>query len=344
MLRAWPILILALSLTLFSSAISSLADVAAQDVPQFVMEWGTEGSAPGEFLEPWGLEINSHGNLDVADSRNSRIQTFSSDGALLNIVGGANVEPYLHTPQTVTRNGMGQILVGDTRRIVVYDSTGVFLEERGSECVLDNPNECVGDGAGQYCSDLGGITYSPTTDRYYVSDTCNSRVQMFDGAGNFLAMWGERPTRTPPLPEYLFSFPHGLAIDDTRGFLYVADWSQSVLKFDLDGNYLARIGHRGFDLGEFQWPSDVAVDAAGRVFVVDSGMHRIQILDTAGTPLASWGSQGNEPGEFFFPRGIAIDLSGNVYVSDTGNHRIQKFSWTTPVSSKSITELKSLFR
>jgi DNA-binding beta-propeller fold protein YncE len=37
---------------------------------------GGAGAAPGQFNNPWGLALDSKGNLYVADSRNHRVQKF----------------------------------------------------------------------------------------------------------------------------------------------------------------------------------------------------------------------------------------------------------------------------
>lgn len=37
-------------------------------------EWGTKGTAPGQFDGPRGVAVDSQGNLCVADSGNDRIQ------------------------------------------------------------------------------------------------------------------------------------------------------------------------------------------------------------------------------------------------------------------------------
>ena len=50
---------------------------------QFVKEWGTIGSAPGQFRTPHALELDSQGRLFVADRGNHRIQIFDQDGNYL---------------------------------------------------------------------------------------------------------------------------------------------------------------------------------------------------------------------------------------------------------------------
>jgi DNA-binding beta-propeller fold protein YncE len=50
---------------------------------KFLKEWGSEGSAPGEFDVPHGLAMDSRGRLFVADRSNNRIQIFDQDGKFL---------------------------------------------------------------------------------------------------------------------------------------------------------------------------------------------------------------------------------------------------------------------
>lgn len=47
------------------------------------MQWGEEGSGDGQFNLPWGVTVDSDGNVWVADWRNDRIQKFTSDGRFL---------------------------------------------------------------------------------------------------------------------------------------------------------------------------------------------------------------------------------------------------------------------
>lgn len=49
----------------------------------YVKEWGGTGSAPGQFLVPHALAIDSRGRLFVADRDNNRLQIFDQDGNFL---------------------------------------------------------------------------------------------------------------------------------------------------------------------------------------------------------------------------------------------------------------------
>jgi DNA-binding beta-propeller fold protein YncE len=50
---------------------------------QFILQWGGTGSAPGQFLVPHALALDSQGRLFVADRDNNRIQIFDQSGKFL---------------------------------------------------------------------------------------------------------------------------------------------------------------------------------------------------------------------------------------------------------------------
>ncbi len=50
---------------------------------RYIKEWGGSGNAPGQFLVPHALALDSQGRLFVADRDNNRIQIFDQDGNFL---------------------------------------------------------------------------------------------------------------------------------------------------------------------------------------------------------------------------------------------------------------------
>ena len=49
----------------------------------FVTKWGSQGAANGQFEIPWGIAIDSSGNVFVADTANHRIQKFTNSGTFV---------------------------------------------------------------------------------------------------------------------------------------------------------------------------------------------------------------------------------------------------------------------
>ena len=45
----------------------------------FVKEWGTAGSGDGQFNSPFGVAVDSNGDVYVADTGNHRIQKFKNN-------------------------------------------------------------------------------------------------------------------------------------------------------------------------------------------------------------------------------------------------------------------------
>lgn len=58
----------------------------------YLLTFGKEGSAPGEFIAPIGIAINGE-ELFVSDSGNNRIQVFDLDGSFLREFGSTGDKP-----------------------------------------------------------------------------------------------------------------------------------------------------------------------------------------------------------------------------------------------------------
>ena len=188
----------------------------------------------------------------------------------------------------------------------------------------------------------------------FVSDSGNSRVQIFDEHGNYMDTFGEKGSLDSQLkdPSDLIIESDGniIIVDSDNGvvkvfsstkqilqkigeneifkyayscvkykqYLIVSDYHEDCVKvFDREqGTFLYKFGRVGNGDGQFKHPSCVAVDKAGHLMVCDENNHRIQVLKLNGEFVAKFGSQGSELGELNLPCSIAVLSDGRIVFSD----------------------------
>ena len=172
-----------------------------------------------------------------------------------------------------------------------------------------------------------GLAVTGTGD-VYVADTGHHQIRVIhpDGRVDVVAGSGSPGTSDGVGPTAQFHGPRGLAFDETRGVLYVADTGNHVIReVTLDGvvRTVAGSGRPGADDGnatraEFRSPSSIAIDPTSNVlYVADTGNSSIRAVTSAGdvTTVATGLKQ---------PEAIAFANDGTLYVADTLNHVIRR--------------------
>jgi DNA-binding beta-propeller fold protein YncE len=102
--------------------------------------------------------------------------------------------------------------------------------------------------------------------------------------------------------------------------------TQTLDVYDLNGNFLKRIGGKGSAPGEFV--GIFMLDSSKkRVFVVDSLNARIEEFDSKGNFLNAFGKFGIEEGDLFRPKSVAY-CNGKLVVSDGITGAVQLFEET----------------
>jgi uncharacterized protein (TIGR03663 family) len=287
--------------------------------------WGEEGEGPGQFSWPRGIAVAPDGSVYVADSRNHRIQQFTSDGTQINSWGVPGdcgvVVPDPGTfcePWDVAVAPDGSVYVADTwaHRIQHFTADGAFLNEWGGYGEF-----APGDPAGQ------GSFYGPRSvavgpdGLVYVADTGNKRIQVFDADGAFVREFGGAGSGLGQLNE-----PVGLAFTPD-GQLVVADsWNFRVQILETDGTPVQSWAIEGWDNPQVEEKPYLTVDDEGRVYVTDPGHYRVLVFDTAGNYLHSFGQFGFDEVSFALPMGIAVGPEGLIYVVDAAGHRVMVFN------------------
>ncbi len=203
-------------------------------------------------------------------------------------------EPRVRQPYGVAVDGAGRLFVADmaARGVHVFDAkrrTYAF-RDRARRTQFESP-------AGVAVSSDGGS---------FITDAASGALFHLDSTGR--EIWraervGQRPT--------------GIALDATRGLLYVIDTpAHAVLVYDTLGALRRRLGGRGTAPGQFNYPTNIAVARDGTVYITDSMNFRVQSFGPDGTYRLSFGKHGDGPGELERPKGIAVDSEGHVYVVD----------------------------
>jgi DNA-binding beta-propeller fold protein YncE len=307
--------------------------------------FGAEGSAPGQFQNPRGIEVGPEGFIYVADAGNHRIQKFTADGQFVAAWGQHSVaqteaggargfnEPWdvavapvkvSEAAPSAESDPGGAIYVADTwnHRIQKLSAEGNLVTSWG---LFGQYGPEDGDAAG-WGSFYGprGVAVGPDG-RVYVADTGNKRVQVFEPDGQYAFQWGGAGVLEGYLDE-----PVGIAFgpDDA---VYVADtWNRRVQVFDQDGTYLRQWDIAGWDTGLPEEKPYLAVDSQGYVYVTDPGHYRVLVFDSLGNYVLSFGQYGLDERSFALPMGVAVAQDGSVYVTDAQGSRVLVFDPFVP--------------
>ena len=129
--------------------------------------WGTDGSAPGQLIEPVGIAVNPAEEVVVADTGNRRMQFFLNDGTFQREWPVDGMEEFYTEPYVTTRGD--EVFVTDSfnhrfARYVDGKLSGVWGKS--------------GSGGGDFNRPIG-IASAPDGS-IYVSDTMNNRIQKFN--------------------------------------------------------------------------------------------------------------------------------------------------------------------
>jgi DNA-binding beta-propeller fold protein YncE len=259
---------------------------------EYLSEFGSYGTEDGSFVWPTGIDVDSKGNVYLADEHRNDVQVWDKDHNFARKWGGGpgDGDAEMNRPAGLAVDSHDDVVVSDglNNRILKFSPEGKLLAKWGS----------AGTGEGQFNMPWGvGVDGG---DNVYVADWRNDRVQKFSPDGKYLASFGSSGSDTGQLKR-----PADVAVD-SDGNVYVADWgNERVSVFEADGYPLttllgdadlSRWGGEYISANEdiirgrqiaadmslekrFWGPTGVAVDQAGHVLIVESCRHRVQVYD-----------------------------------------------------------------
>ncbi|NDC42565.1 MAG: hypothetical protein EBZ77_13635, partial [Chitinophagia bacterium] len=300
-----------------------------------------------------GVDVDSEGNLYVADTIYNRIWKIASNGAATVLAGSGSDTGAL-------MNGIGaeakfwepaDVAVDPARKIVYVADTGNNLIRKISIEPGVNYGKVT---TGARVGGPAGLVLNTNGDLFVSDQKLNRIMKVTPGDALSLLAGGMTVANIVGFGTYQdgtggaagFNKPAGLAID-AAGNVYVADFMNHCIR--------KIVTEPGVNYGNvtrlasgFNYPSAVAVDANGDIIVTDQLNHRIKKVSTASatygtvTTIAGNGTNSNGDGagtgaSFSSPNGVAIDTDGNIYVSSGGT--IRKISPAVPAGATLSTNL-----
>jgi len=216
--------------------------------------------------KPKGMCSDKDGNIVMAEPHYQRVNVFTPEGKLVTQWGehGTNVGQLI-MPRAVAMNSLGDYLIPE---YTLVDRVQEFSPD-GKKVIRAFGQS--GTGNGEF-SRPEGICVD-ASNRIYVADSCNHRIQIFSPDGKWLKSYGTAGSGLGEL-----SYPYDIRVDKA-GRQYVCEFGNSRIQvFDANCQPLEVIGGPGAEPGQFSNPWCIALDSAGNLYVTDSQNHRIQKL------------------------------------------------------------------
>ena len=337
--------------------VTSLTNGAYADLvigePDFLSNIG--GTSAALLNTPYGVAVDSSGNLYVADTVNHRVlefdNPFSACGGVFPCVGGSAHLVFgqggsfttripnnggvsansLWMPFAVAVDSSGNLYVADTfnQRVLEYDTpitTDTTADKVFGQFGFFTINACnqSGESASSLCNPEGVAVDG--SGNVYVADYSNDRVLEYN-----------TPLTTDTTADIVF----GVCGQDFTGSLC----SSGPAANSMDG------------------PKEVAVDGSGNLYVADSFWERVLEFTAPLTPNTTADTVFGQGGSFTsvgcnsdtgggnptanglcitdasnIGGGIAVDGSGNVYIADTNNNRVLQYY--TPLTTDTTADVE----
>jgi hypothetical protein len=270
-----------------------ITTVAGNGTASFSGDGGAATSATLSY--PYGVAVDSAGNLFIADQNNSRIRRVGTNGIITTVAGGGNQGDgsagtnVSLIPFGVAVDGAGNVFIADfqTQRIRKLGTNGIVTS-------------VAGNGSPSYSGDGGAATnaalYNPfgmavdSGGNIFIGDAQNVRVRKVGTNGIITTVAGNGSSGT--------SSDGGLATN------------------------MALV-----------YPTGVVPDSFGNVFFTDG--NRIRKVDAngiittvAGTGVSGYTGDGGlaTSATLQFIYGLALDTNGNLLISDYISQRLRKVS------------------
>ena len=301
-------------------------------------------AAAAQLNQPYGLAIDTAGNLYIADFGNQRVRRIGADGTITTVAGtgtsgsGGDGGTATSAPMSGPRN------------LAVDPAGNLYISEFNGNCVRrvapdGTITTIAGTGVAGYSGDGGaaasaqlafpaGLALDPSG-ALYIVDTVNLCIRKVL-AGNISTVCNQQK----------FAMPYiqlsGLAADSS-GNLYIPESINSfVWQLSPSGTLTRVAGAPGSNVSSgdggsalltaLLTPVDVTLDSAGDLYI--SEVRRVRVVAAAtgiintiaGDGIFGFSGDGGSAlsAALNGPVGVALDSAGNLYIADQGNQRVRE--------------------
>ena len=219
----------------------------------------------GMFSRSHGLRIAPDGSMWVTDVGAHFVRKFSADGETLLTLGTpgeagewneATNSHLFNQPNETALDSKGNLYVVSGHgvaepKVLKFSPTGEFIKQWGGK----------GAGPGQFFA--AHAIQIDASDKLYIADRENFRIEIFDTEGNYLSEWTFN------------AMVCGLYLHN--GFMYMTSgFDGEWAKIDMMGNLLGSLGSPGMSNGQFGEAHYLVLDKADNVYISDVVNRRVQ--------------------------------------------------------------------
>ncbi len=309
-----------------------------------------DGTGVGaQFNAPYGIAIDSIGNLFVSDLGNGTIRKIAAGGVVSTFAGtasqlgtsadGDGAAAKFSAPRGIATDSADNVYVADSqiiRKITPSGTVSTFAGTIGQHGSQD------GSGAAARFQALTGLGRGASNTLYAMDNDAIRQITSGQMVTTIAGSSGDQGNVNGSGIVARFS-SSGSIVADASGNLFVADsLNNTIRKIDSSlavTTFAGSSTQTGSDDGtgpsaRFWFPSGIAVGSAGELVVVDSHNSAIRKISTvaavttvAGRPPVRGSSDGSgNAARFGYLWGVAADQNGNVFAVDQLSCTLRKIT------------------
>jgi trimeric autotransporter adhesin len=268
-------------------------------------------AAHATLFNPYGVTVDSSGNLYIADAGNKRIRMVPKSSGIITTLAGT----WGHFFQGGDFYGVDG---GPATSITLYYPTSVTVDASGNLYIADVVIHRI-----RMVSNSSGI----------ITTVAGNGTMGYSGDGG-------------PAISATLSYPRSVTLDASEN-LYIADsYNSCIRKVSKSSGIITTVAGTGMSgysgdgglatSAALSYPRGVTVDASGNLYIADTYNGRIRkvskssgiITTVAGTKDGAFSGDGGPAtsARLYAPSGVTLDALGNLYIADTYNNRIRMVS------------------